>query len=555
MRPRIAQRPVGPVNAIGRWRPMIKMAAGLAFLNILLHAGAAATGFSWIGLLQPSPELTVLAAGMGLLVRHGMPFCPARYAPIAAAILFVAIFRGADAFMSAIFSRPLNLAMDVRRLPDLVFLLWTLLTPARAALVVAGAALAAAAAGWGVWRSLRTLHAAVAGLGPSPGFKRLAVMAALIGLLGTVHQEIPLLAAPTLPRLAGELRFMLDLDGIRRRDLAAIDAARERARTAPSDLSRLGRSSVFFFMVESYGRTVFSNPNHSSRILPVIRDVEETLQAAGFEICSGFLAAPTSGGGSWLTHATLASGLRAGTQIRHDMILASDLTPLAEMFNRAGYRTVRAMPGTLWPWPEGEFYRYQRTVIAPEFGYRGPRFAWATMPDQFVLDWVWRNEIQPASQPLFVEFILVGSHADFEVQAPYVHDWQQIGDGSLFQTLAPRVLPGAWLDPHRLSEAYSAAIIYEWRVLSEFIRTRLPADELVIVMGDHQPPGPVADPDRSAAVPLHVISRSAEALARFIERGCTPGLIPDQPPPHRGIEAFYWDFLEDFSRGGERRSK
>jgi hypothetical protein len=89
-------------------------------------------------------------------------------------------------------------------------------------------------------------------------------------------------------------------------------------------------------------------------------------------------------------------------------------------------------------------------------------------------------------------------------------------------------------------------------VLQEFITERIPAEELIIILGDHQPPGPAAGLDQSSSVPVHVISRNAGALAGFYERGYTPGLIPDQPPPHRGMETFYWDFLEDFSRKDRR---
>jgi hypothetical protein len=540
-------------HATGQRLAWLTAAAGLIFLNALLTADALAAGFAWIRLLQPSPELLGMAAGVCALARQGRRFHPFLQALFAGLILFLSLFRAADALMSAIFYRPLNLAMDPLRLPDLLFLGRTLLSPERFALALAGSALCTAAAGWGAWRALGALHALFAATALPTRTKRLAAGLVLLATLGAMQQNAPVLAAPTLPRLIEEVRFVLDLDGVRRRDLAAIAGARDRASSLQADLGRLGRASVLLFVVESYGRAVFSHPGHRARILPAIAAAEADLGAAGFRMCSNFLDSPTSGGGSWLAHATLASGVRVETQIRHDLMLASDLTPLAEFFNRAGYRTLRAMPGTLWPWPAGEFYRYGQTITAPDFGYRGPRFGFAPMPDQFVLDWVWRNAIQGESRPLFVEFILVSSHTGFEVHAPYVADWRRIGDGSLFQSLSPQLLPGAWHDPGRLSEAYSSAIVYEWSVLKEFIRQRLLAEELIIILGDHQPPGPAAGADRSSSVPMHVISRKAEALAGFVERGCRPGLIPDQPLPHRGMEAFFWDVLGDFSRRGYRR--
>lgn len=537
----------------GRWIPGLKAAAGLLFLNVLLNADNLVNDFAWVRLLQPSPELLLMAAGMALLARQGVRLPSVIYAPAAGLILFLGLFRAADALMSAILCRPLNLAMDTLRLPDLVVLARALLSPEHFVLSLAGAPIFAAAVAWGIGRTLVNLHTLLAAPALPPRTKRLAAVGILLATLGAVQQNAPVVAAPTLPRLVEEIRFILDLDGVRRSDLAALAEVRDRAGTMPPNLDRLEQASVLLFVVESYGRAVFSQPDHAARLLPAIRAAEAELGAAGFQMCSGFLDSPAIGGGSWLAHATLASGVRVRSQIRHDLLLASDLIPLAEFFNRAGYRTLRAMPGTLWPWPAGGFYRYGQTFIAPDFDYRGPRFAFAPMPDQFVLDWMWRNEIKGEKRPLFVEFILVSSHAGFEVHAPYVADWGEIGDGSLFHALPALRRPGAWKDPASLSEAYSTAIVYEWRLLKEFIKTHVAADELIIILGDHQPPGRAAGGDRSASVPVHLISRNSQALAGFIDRGHTPGLVPEQPLPHRGMETFYWDFLRDFSRRDSRR--
>lgn len=51
----------------------------------------------------------------------------------------------------------------------------------------------------------------------------------------------------------------------------------------------------------------------------------------------------------------------------------------------------------------------------------------------------------------------------------------------------------------------------------------------------------------SWSVPIHVISRNRGYLQPFLNRGDTPGLIPAQPLPHRGMQTFLPDFLLDFS--------
>ncbi len=541
--------PAGSGCCARRWSSMLKAAAALAVLNGVFNLEAFTGGKSLVLLLRPSPELMGFLAILGLRVRRGLPVRPAAGIALSVALVLLASFRLADALVAEFFSRPLNLYLDARRLPDLVLLAWTLLSPAGFVAALAAAVICLSAIGWGVRRSLGTLSRAWSALDPAPVVRWIAAAAgaAVIGWSGHQAAAPAFFADPTLPRLVRELRFVADLDETRRTDLAAIRGAVERARRTPHDLSRLQRAPVLFFVLESYGRAAFSRPENALRITPLIRSAERELRAAGFGMCSSYLSAPTSGGHSWLSHATLASGVRVEGQIRHDLLLASDLTPLAEYFRRAGYRTVNAMPGTLWPWPEGMFYGYERTYIAGDFGYRGPRFAWAPMPDQFALDWIRRREIENAAGPLFVEFVLVSSHADFEVHAPYLADWNQIGDGSVFNTLPAVVLPGAWGSADTLSEAYSTAIIYEITVLKDFIHQSRLGGGLIVILGDHQPVGPVAGEDLTASVPVHVISRNPDFIRRFMDRGYSAGLVPDLPLPHPGMETFFWDFLEAFS--------
>jgi hypothetical protein len=273
------------------------------------------------------------------------------------------------------------------------------------------------------------------------------------------------------------------------------------------------------------------------------------LRSAGFGIASAYLASPTFGGGSWLAHATLASGIRIDSQIDHDLLLASGLTPLAEYFNRAGYHTLRAMPATQAPWPQGEFYSYGQSVLKGDFGYRGPAFGFSPMPDQFVLDWIGRQVIRGASAPLFVEAILTGSHAAFDRQAPYVEDWDRIGDGAVFSGIPPVLFPVAWTDLSQASAAYRAAIAHVVLVCKEFVQRFIDGPDLVMILGDHQPAVELIGEGQPWSVPVHVISRNPQVIAEFRRRGYSPGLEPRQPPPHPGLETLFWDIIEGFSSG------
>ncbi|MEJ2165922.1 MAG: hypothetical protein P8X90_10360 [Desulfobacterales bacterium] len=272
----------------------------------------------------------------------------------------------------------------------------------------------------------------------------------------------------------------------------------------------------------------------------VVEEFDFILQVKGHH-------SPTFGGASWLAHATLAGGVHLNDQMRYNLLITSQVKPLARWFNDAGYRTVRAMPGTQWPWPEGEFYGYQAKYYAWNFDYRGPMYGWATMPDQYVLEYIRRREMTAATQPLFVEFILVSSHAPFHRQPPYLADWSRIGDGTVYNDLEIITYPILWPDLTNASEGYVAAICYELTVIADFVSQFIEGGALIIILGDHQPNVQLTGENQPSSVPVHVISRNADLLKPFQNRGFLPGLIPHQPPPHRGMETFLFDFLEDFS--------
>ena len=85
------------------------------------------------------------------------------------------------------------------------------------------------------------------------------------------------------------------------------------------------------------------------------------------------------------------------------------------------------------------------------------------------------------------------------------------------------------------------------RVLEAYLTQYIEDDALIIILGDHQPNVQITGENSLWSVPIHVISRNPVFLESFAKRGYTPGLIPQQPLPHPGMETFLYDFLEDFS--------
>jgi hypothetical protein len=81
-------------------------------------------------------------------------------------------------------------------------------------------------------------------------------------------------------------------------------------------------------------------------------------------------------------------------------------------------------------------------------------------------------------------------------------------------------------------------------VLLEYLLRFIDDDALVVIVGDHQPKFPITLRGAPFSVPLHVLSRDAELLRPLSVKDYTPGLIPNQAPPHPGTETFFPTFLE-----------
>jgi hypothetical protein len=262
---------------------------------------------------------------------------------------------------------------------------------------------------------------------------------------------------------------------------------------------------------------------------------------------SSLFDSPTYGGHSWLAHATLATGVRTANQLDYEVVCAKAPKAIARFFHDAGYRTVVAQPGTTRPWPKGEFFGFDQKYYLWNFDYKGPSYAWATMPDQYVLDFVRRRELSPARGPLFIQYILVSSHAPWSDLPPLLDDWSSVQNGDIYNHVETTHYPIVWPSFANASEAYIASIKYDFEVLQRYLADYITDDSLVIILGDHQPVAEVNDHSPAHGVPVHVLSRDRRLLEPFIARGYTPGLRAHWRGVRPGLEQFLPNFLADLS--------
>jgi phosphatidylglycerophosphate synthase len=332
-----------------------------------------------------------------------------------------------------------------------------------------------------------------------------------------------------------------DLDD-RARFEAAVDGDRYRDTPGSRLLSGLRGKDVLLVFVESYGRLAVEGSSVSPGVNAVLAEGTRQLAGAGFSARSGWLTSSVFGGGSWLAHATLQSGVWVDSPSRYDELVGSDRLTLTKAFGRAGWRTVADVPSDTRDWPEGtSFYRYAKIYDRRNLGYRGPKYAFASMPDQYVLLALQRLELaKPHRRPVFAEVDLVSSHAPWTRIPPLV-DWSTVGDGSIFHRL-----PVDTTGRGDLAQGYGLSIQYSLRALFSFVERYGDRNLVLVVLGDHQPSRVVTGRRPGHDVPISVIARDPAVLRRIAGWGWVDGIRPDARAPVWRMSAFRNRFLAAF---------
>ena len=374
----------------------------------------------------------------------------------------------------------------------------------------------------------------------------LAVGWAVVGLVG-------LQVVPGVPVAAHELARFGQLPGslLDHREFRALLAHDTFAGIPPEELlTALRGKDVIVAFVESYGRAAVTDPRFASEIAGVLDDGWRRLAAAGYDARSAYLTSPVVGGGSWLAHATLLSGVWVHHQQRYRTLIGGDRLTLNRAFSQAGWRTVAVMPGLIRDWPEGEFFGYDRVYAAADLDYQGPRFSFAPMPDQYTLAAFQRCERSRADRPpVMAEIALVSSHAPWR-PIPALVDWEEVGDGSGFVADEPAGNPSdVWRrDPELVRQDYRESLAYTLGSLVSYVETYGDEDLVVVFLGDHQAAPLVTGDDAGYDVPVTVLASDPKVLEQISSWGWDRGLRPGPQAPVWPMDAFRDRFLAAFGR-------
>ncbi|HRO26873.1 MAG TPA: sulfatase-like hydrolase/transferase [Luteimonas sp.] len=279
------------------------------------------------------------------------------------------------------------------------------------------------------------------------------------------------------------------------------------------------------------------------------------LAAAGFSTRTAFSDAPVYGGKSWLSVATVQTGVRIETPSLYDEMepSAARLGTITNFFKSQGYRTVSLQPGNYrndmrFPDP----YARDRQYAFKDLRYNGPAYGYVGVPDQHSLRVFTEDVLSQERGPTFMFYLSISTHHPFP-SIPFE------GGGPWPSIPGVEAIPAD--GAHR---AYFNTVEYEWRCLLEFIDRVADDDAVFFIIGDHQPLLERTMDDvqeltvlQSSNTPVHVISRNAAFLQRFEKYGFQPGLAP--PPGtgglrHEGLASlFVHEFVGQF--GGEAQQR
>ncbi|WP_208605895.1 sulfatase [Streptomyces albus] len=335
--------------------------------------------------------------------------------------------------------------------------------------------------------------------------------------------------------------------------VAAVDDFRD---TPPDDLlTALRGKDVLFAFIESYGRVAIDeNPDMSRRMSAALAEDTGRLEKAGFSSRSGFLRSPTTGAGSWLAHSTLWSGLWVDNQRRYRTVTASDRLTLTGAFQRSGaWRTVGMMPGVTRAWPEGKFYDFDAIYDSQQLGYRGPKFSWTPVPDQYTLSAFERLERAKRDRdPLMAGIILATSHNPW-APIPRMIGWDEVGNGSVYHAMKEegKDPEEVWKDPEQVRTEYRRAVEYSMDSLVSYLEEYGDEDTVLVVLGDHQPVPTVAGDGASRDVPISIVAHDEAVLDRIADWEWDEGLKPGPDAPVWRMDTFRDRFLTAYGPQGD----
>lgn len=392
------------------------------------------------------------------------------------------------------------------------------------------------AASWLSARSFAALQRWAAGV----SWRRLACVSA--ALLGPAAVSCGVLGvrsdASVLQLTSKRVYYNIEAARAEAQHMVAVRAAPPDHRYDAFDSVQLARKPDFYLvMLEAYGE-ILATWDMAPAYRELLVRVEQRLARAGYHAASTYSAAPVHSGTSWFSIGTVHTGVLIQRPKAFELLerAGPELPTLTRFFRRQGYRSYALQPGSTKRvgLTRNDFYGHDVFVDAPALGYRGKKYGFGRVPDQYALGVFRERFFQATAQPRYVFFMNVSTHYPWGDEIPsYARDWK-----SLDQHDAPPAsdVDASWPALEHsveiatpLRRSYFKSIAYVFRLLTEWFEAEAGRDSVIVLLGDHQPrlernlPGAV-----TMNTPLHILAKDPAFIATLIaHHGFQAGLYAD----------------------------
>lgn len=313
---------------------------------------------------------------------------------------------------------------------------------------------------------------------------------------------------------------------------------------------------VYMILLESYGKIIHDDSTLYSALQPVLSTLQSDLDSAGWYTVTNYSEAPVTGGGSWLSHATVLSGARIANEPLYHHFIEHEYPTMVRFFNEAGYRTFllhpadRARPGL----PLRNPYEFHELITYKDLNYTGEPFGWGIIPDQYSLNYTKTHYLDPEEKPVLLYFTTLATHVTWTDESipPLVTDWRSLNQTAGETRHTPQISPiedflfrakRVFKQPHK-AENFPKLMAYDLRVLKRFILREVSQNSLIVIIGDHQPPL-LVDRDDGMQTILHIITKRRDLAGYFQEHGFGQGLVPDSSTLHPIEHADIYGYLAE----------
>ncbi|MCF7804265.1 MAG: hypothetical protein K9N46_08255 [Candidatus Marinimicrobia bacterium] len=315
---------------------------------------------------------------------------------------------------------------------------------------------------------------------------------------------------------------------IRKTDWAALDSTFQEY----ANLQLSTRPNIYLIMLESYGKILLQHPKLQDGYNRIIRDFSDTLESRGWHAVTNYSDAPVVGGGSWLSSATILTGIRVANEPLYHSILKFDTSHLIRVLEELGYTTISVKPAdrTRPGIPLENQFGFEIPVAYKDLHYTGTAFGWGIVPDQYSLNYAYHNYVAPETGPTMLHFTTLATHMPWSEQArpPLKADWRSLNNPNdstawnedFFSHLRIR-LHSLTMQP--LNTDYFLKLLrYDFRVIQRFMRDKIAGDAVVLIVGDHQPAMVTRKSDGTQTI-VHVLSKNKQLLSTFTKEGFAQG--------------------------------